>query len=53
VRGVGIVLKVENRAAFENLLRLLLAALRSRSVGVMVARGDLGVEVGFERLSEV
>jgi pyruvate kinase len=51
--GVGIVLKVESRAAFENLPRLLLAALRSRPVGVMVARGDLGVEVGFERLSEV
>ena len=53
VREVGIVLKVENRAAFENLPRLLLAALRSRPVGVMVARGDLGVEMGFERLSEV
>ena len=53
VRGVGIVLKIENRAAFENLPLLLLAALRSRPVGVMVARGDLGVEVGFERLSEV
>jgi len=53
VRGVGIVLKLENQAAFENLPRLLLAALRSRPVGVMVARGDLGVEVGFERLSEV
>jgi pyruvate kinase len=51
--GVGIVLKIENRAAFENLPRLLLAALRSRPVGVMVARGDLGVEMGFERLSEV
>jgi pyruvate kinase len=52
-RGTGVVLKVENRAAFENLPRLLLAALKSRPVGVMVARGDLGVEVGFERLSEV
>jgi len=31
----------------------LLTALRSRSVGVMIARGDLAVEVGFERLSEV
>jgi pyruvate kinase len=51
--GVGIVLKVESRAAFENLPQLLLAALRSRPVGVMVARGDLGVELGFERLSEV
>ena len=50
---LGIVLKIENVAAFENLPELLLTALRSRSVGVMIARGDLAVEVGFERLSEV
>jgi pyruvate kinase len=50
---IGVVLKVENRAAFENLPNLLLAALRFRPVGVMVARGDLAIEVGFERLSEV
>jgi len=53
VPDIGVVLKVENRAAFESLPRLLLAALQSRPVGVMVARGDLGVELGFERLSEV
>ncbi len=50
---VGVVLKVENRQAFENLPRILLTSLRSPPVGVMVARGDLAVEVGFERLSEV
>ncbi len=53
VHDLGIVLKIENVAAFENLPELLLTALRSRSVGVMIARGDLAVEVGFERLSEV
>ena len=50
---LGIVLKIENAAAFRNLPRILLASLRSPPVGVMVARGDLAVEVGFERLSEV
>ncbi len=50
---VGIVLKIETRTAFECLPRLLLAAMRHEKVAVMVARGDLGVEVGFERLSEV
>ena len=50
---LGIVLKIENRTAFENLPQLLLAGLRSPPVGVMVARGDLAVELGFERLSEV
>lgn len=51
--NTGIVLKIENRAAFENLPHILLAAMRFPPVGVMVARGDLAVEVGFERLSEV
>jgi pyruvate kinase len=51
--GVGIVLKIENVAAFEHLPELLLTAMRSRKVGVMIARGDLAVEVGFERLAEV
>jgi pyruvate kinase len=50
---VGIVLKIENVAAFAHLPELLLTAMRSRKVGVMIARGDLAVEVGFERLAEV
>ncbi len=50
---VGIVLKIENVAAFNNLPELLLAAMRSDRIGVMIARGDLAVEVGFERLAEV
>ncbi len=48
-----IVLKVETRRGFEELPEILLAALRLPPVGVMIARGDLAVEVGFERLSEV
>ncbi len=50
---LGVVLKIENRQAFENLPQLLLTAMRSPPVGVMVARGDLAVELGFERLAEV
>ena len=53
IPDTGIILKIENRAAFENLPAILLTALRSSTVGVMIARGDLAVEVGFERLSEV
>jgi pyruvate kinase len=52
-RSLGIVLKVETRQAFEELPRLLLAAMRRPPLGVMVARGDMGVELGFERLAEV
>ena len=48
-----IVLKIENRQAFERLPSLLMAALRSPASGVMIARGDLAVELGWQRLAEV
>ena len=50
---IGILLKIESRTAFEQLPHLLLAGLQSPPVGVMVARGDLAVEIGFDRLAEV
>ena len=50
---LGIILKIETRRAFEALPRLILTGLRSPPLGVMVARGDLAVEVGFSRLAEV
>jgi pyruvate kinase len=51
--GLGIILKIETRRGFENLPELLLTALRSKCCGVMIARGDLAVECGFERLAEL
>lgn len=50
---LGIVLKIETQAAFKNLPAILLHAMRSPAVGVMIARGDLAVEVGYPRLAEV
>jgi pyruvate kinase len=50
---IGVVLKIERRAAFENLPRILLEGLRRPPLAVMIARGDLAVEVGFERLAEL
>jgi len=52
-RDLGVVLKIETRDGFENLPLLLLAAMRFPAVGVMIARGDLAVELGWERLAEV
>jgi pyruvate kinase len=52
-KHIGVILKIETRKAFENLPQLLLASLCAPPVGVMVARGDPGVEVGFERLAEI
>ncbi len=48
----GIVLKIETQRAFARLPALLLTAMRHEPVGVMIARGDLAVECGYERLAE-
>ena len=51
--GLPLILKIETRRAFEHLPSLLLAVMHSAAAGVMIARGDLAVECGFERLAEV
>jgi len=50
---LGVILKIETRLAFDELPRLLLAAMRSGRFGVMIARGDLAVECGYERMAEI
>lgn len=50
---VGILLKIETRRGFEQLPEMLLAAMAGPAAGVMIARGDLAVECGYERLAEV
>lgn len=52
-RQIGIVLKIETKRAFQRLPELLLAAMRGPLTGVMIARGDLAIECGFERMAEV
>jgi pyruvate kinase len=51
--NVGAILKIETKRGFSNLPAMLLEALKFPACGVMIARGDLAVECGFERLSEV
>ncbi|HVN63620.1 MAG TPA: pyruvate kinase [Candidatus Binataceae bacterium] len=51
--NLGIMLKIETRQAFERLPNLILAAMRQHIAGVMIARGDLAVECGYERTAEV
>lgn len=50
---IGVVFKIENKEAFENLSLILLEAMKRQKIGVMIARGDLAVELGYERISEV
>jgi pyruvate kinase len=51
--NIGIVLKIETAKAFARLPELLLAAMEHEQAAVMIARGDLAVECGWERLAEV
>jgi pyruvate kinase len=51
---LGLILKIETRAGFDALPELLIEALRRDApCGVMIARGDLAIEVGWERMAEV
>ena len=50
---IPLVIKVETARAFEQLPTLLLESMRGKVSGVMIARGDLAVECGYERLAEV
>lgn len=52
-REIGLILKIETQAGFQNLPAILMQALEQNPAGVMIARGDLAVEVGFERLAEI
>jgi pyruvate kinase len=48
-----LLLKIETGLAVRNLPRLIVEAGARQPVAVMIARGDLAMEVGTERLSEV
>jgi pyruvate kinase len=52
-RRPAMMLKIETRRGFEHLPEMLMAAMKMPTCGVMIARGDLAVECGFERLAEV
>ena len=51
--GFGMILKLETRGVLRNLPWILFEALKYDPVGLMIARGDLAVELSFERLAEI
>lgn len=51
--AAGLILKIETRRGFDHLPEMLLAAMRGPGAAVMIARGDLAVECGYERMAEV
>lgn len=50
---IAVVEKIETAQAVRQLPVLIVAAAGRQPLAVMIARGDLAVEVGFERLAEV
>jgi pyruvate kinase len=52
-KKIPLILKIETFEAVQNLPALLLQGMAEPVFGVMIARGDLAVEIGFERLSEI
>lgn len=51
-RQIGIIAKIETRKAVENLPEIIIHGA-SHDFGVMIARGDLALEIGYERLAEI
>lgn len=50
---MGVVIKIETGQAFTHLPEIICEAMRHYPLGIMIARGDLAVECGFERLAEL
>lgn len=50
---IGIVAKIETRRALQNLPEIIIRGAGRHPFGVMIARGDLAVEIGYERLAEI
>ncbi|NRA65435.1 MAG: hypothetical protein HRU19_13190 [Pseudobacteriovorax sp.] len=49
----GIIIKIETSQAIDHLSQIIRSALDFNAWGVMIARGDLAVEVGYSRLAEL
>ena len=50
---IGVVLKIETMTAVKNIVKLLLSAMQLEKVGVMIARGDLAIECGWQNVGLV
>ena len=50
---LGIILKIETQRGFDRLTEILLTAMRTYPIGVMIARGDLAVECGWENMARI
>jgi pyruvate kinase len=51
--GMGIIAKIETERALRHLPEIMLSAIGKHPLAIMIARGDLAVEIGGERLAEI
>jgi pyruvate kinase len=52
-KNMAVMLKIETKEGFRNLPHLLLSVMKRYPAGIMIARGDLAIECGWQRLAEV
>ncbi|MCF7792963.1 MAG: hypothetical protein K9N09_03540 [Candidatus Cloacimonetes bacterium] len=52
-RNVGLILKIETKTGFDNLPDIILEAMKVYPIGVMIARGDLAVETGWDKIGHI
>ena len=52
-RKMGLILKIETSSGFDNLSEIILESMKNYPIGVMIARGDLAVELGWERIGRI
>jgi pyruvate kinase len=50
---LAVIAKIETPRAVRNLPGVIVQAAGKQPLGVMIARGDLAVEIGYERLAEI
>lgn len=50
---MGVILKIETMMAVRNIVKILLTAMQMEKIGVMIARGDLAIECGWQNVGVV
>lgn len=50
---MGVIFKIETQTAFNNLTNILLEGMQLYPIGVMIARGDLAIETGWDNIGRV
>jgi pyruvate kinase len=53
LKPLGVIAKIETERAVHNLPELIVRGAGRAAFGVMIARGDLAVEIGYLRLAEI